>query len=283
MHLQMDRSRQRDFAELKMPDPKEFTFKSVGFIESAAKYRYELPRQAVFASSKAFLRWHEKYYAACAEDLQGFDRVWLIWVFDRNEHAKRRPKVRVPVPAEKDSYSVFSTRSPYRPNPVGISAVELLAITPEGLQLGACDLLDGTAVLDVKPYIPEVDSFPDVKAGWRDHVNTNANKIIWTAKAAKQADFILEKGNFDLRNFCEVQLSYRPTDNSRKRVENLSEADCYLLRFRTWKITFRFDEANNEINICNIESNYSAEDLAPDAPDIYNDKDLHRAFNAAKI
>ena len=261
-----------------MENISKFTFSAVGNIESTAKYRYELPRQSVFSASSAFLRWNKKIYSECAADLHGFDRIWLIWVFDRNEKSNFRTKARVPVPADKDTYSVFATRSPYRPNPIGISAVELLEITPEGLLLGACDLLDGTAVLDIKPYIPEADAFPDAKAGWRDNIDKNKNEIIWSDTAAKQADFILENGNFDLRNFCDVQLTYRPTDNSRKRVEKCSDSADYILHFRTWKITFSYDTEKSLVNIIEINSNYSAADLAPDSSDKYGDKDLHRRF-----
>lgn len=263
-----------------MTKQKEFIFHAIGKIESAAKYRYELPRQSVFASEGAFLRWNERKYADCAADLTGFDRIWLVWVFDRNENEKWHTKVRVPVPAEKDSYSVFATRSPYRPNPIGISAVELLEITPEGLKLGACDLLDGTAVLDVKPYIPEVDAFPDAKAGWRDNIDSSEFEIIWSSRAAEQADFILENGNFDLRNFCDVQLKYRPTDSSRKRVGKIADSENYLLHFRTWNIIFSYDEEKSLINILEITSNYSSSDLEPDSADKYHDKDVHRSFNA---
>lgn len=261
-----------------MEEISKFTFSAIGNIESTAKYRYELPRQSVFSSSNAFLRWNKKIYSECAADLQGFDRIWLIWVFDRNKKSKFRTKARVPVPADKDTYSIFATRSPYRPNPIGISAVELLEITPEGLLLGACDLLDGTAVLDVKPYIPEADAFPEAKAGWRDNIDKIKNEIIWSDIASKQADFILENGNFDLRNFCDIQLTYRPTDNSRKRVEKCHNSANYILHFRTWKITFNYDAEKSLVNIIEINSNYSASDLAPDTPDKYNDKNLHRLF-----
>ena len=263
-----------------MQDSGNFNFKKIGFIESQAKYRYELPRQSVFASSGAFLRWSEKIYSECAADLRGFDRVWLIWVFDQNINAKWHTKTKVPVPAEKDSYSVFATRSPYRPNPIGISSVELLEITPDGLLLGACDLLDGTAVLDVKPYIPEVDAFPDAKAGWRDRITEKANKILWTEQAALQADFILEKGNLNLRNFCDTQLSYRPADHRRKRVFKTENENIYVLHFRTWRIKFSYSEKDSEITICNVESNYTEDDLAPGAEDKYCDKEVHRQFNA---
>lgn len=257
---------------------RQFTFQSIGNIESGQRYQYEAPRQAVFASVEAFLRWNDPGYAACAEDLTGFDRIWLIWVFDRNKTAHWRSKVRVPVPAEHDRYSVFATRSPHRPNPIGISAIELKAITPEGLQLGACDLLDGTAVLDVKPYIPQVDSFPAARAGWRDSVEEDAWQLHWAEKALGQAEFIFQGCGLDLQNFCRVQLSFRPVDATRKRLVFNEELQQWQLHCRTWKIFFLLNEPEHRICIERIASNYSAEDLLPDAPDKYLDKELHRQF-----
>lgn len=257
---------------------KTFSFSSIGTIESQSKYRYDAPRQSVFANTPAFLRWHSNIYAECAADLNGFDRVWLVWVFDRNESDSFHTRVRVPVPAEKDKYSVFATRSPHRPNPIGISAVELLAVTPDGLELGACDLLDGTNVLDVKPYIPEADAFPDAKAGWRDRIEKSPFEITWSDTAAKQADFICQRGNLNIRNFCEIQLAYRPSDSSRKRVEPSGIDDILILHYRTWKIYFTVDNNSKKIFIGNISSNYSNSDIAPGAPDPYKDKDVHRDF-----
>ena len=85
-----------------MTEKRKFTFETIGHIENSFKYHYEAPRQAVFAAAGAFLRWDSGEYAAAAEDLAGFDRIWLIWVFDQNKHSSWRTKVQVPVPAEKD-------------------------------------------------------------------------------------------------------------------------------------------------------------------------------------
>ena len=256
----------------------EFTFRAVGVIKSCAKYHYEAPRQSVYAASGAFLLWNDPIYQLAAEDLQGFDRIWLVWVFNLNKHESWHPKVRVPVPAERDKYSVFATRSPYRPNPIGISAVELMEIRPEGLLLGPCDLLDGTAVLDVKPYIPEVDAFPDSKAGWRDRIDQRKYHILWQASAREQADFIRERGALDLMNFARVQLTYRPLDDSRKRLDFIARQNIWVLHCRTWKLFFEISEADQQISILKIAGNYSAGELEPNAPDKYGDNALHREF-----
>ena len=255
-----------------------FTFTAIGTIESAAQFRQDAPRQSVYASTEAFLRWNSPEYSDCAVDLEGFDRIWLIWVFDRNTPGKWHTKVRVPVPAEQERYSVFATRSPYRPNPIGISAVELRKITPEGLLLGVCDLLDGTAVLDVKPYIPQVDAFPEARAGWRDRIDSTLCRVEFAPRAVEQMQFVQENGTLDIRNFCLVQLANRPTDKSRKRVEFDSAKDQWVIHYRTWKIFFEYDPAASRVTAKNIDSNYSESDLAPGAPDKYLDKALHREF-----
>ena len=250
----------------------KFAFRAIGSIQNDFHYQYEAPRQAVFAGGCSLLKWSSPVYRSCAEDLTGFERIWLVWVFDRNLSGKFKTKVRVPVPAEKDHYSVFATRSPYRPNPIGISAVELLEIRPDGL------LLDGTAVLDVKPYIPEADAFPQSKAGWRDRVENSSYQVSFLPQAAEQCEFIKSTGGLDLVNFCLVQLRYRPLDKQRKRLTFAEEEKCWIIHCRTWKIFFTVDEENRSIIVKSISGNYTAEELSAGAEDKYQDKELHRAF-----
>ena len=255
-----------------------FTFQAIGHIENNQLYNYDAPRQAVFAGGQSLLKWSDPVYKNCAEDLIGFDRIWLLWVFDRNLPDKFKVKVRVPVPAEKDHYSVFATRSPYRPNPIGISAVELLEIRNDGLLLGACDLLNGTAVLDIKPYIPEVDAFPNSRAGWRDRVEKTRYKVDFSPEILEQSSFILEHGKLDIKNFCTVQLQHRPLDKSRKRLEFDNIQNKHIIHCRTWKIYFSVDEAVATVTVHSIASNYTFDDLLPGAEDKYLDKELHRKF-----
>ena len=130
-----------------------FTFDAIGTIKSCAKYHYEAPRQGVYASTGAFLLWNDPLYAAAAADLDGFDRIWLMWVFNHNKHDSWHVKARVPVPAERDSYSVFATRSPFRPNPIGLSSVTLDGIEYHSefgpvLYVSGADLMDGTPIYD---------------------------------------------------------------------------------------------------------------------------------------
>jgi len=100
-------------------------------------------------------------------DLQGFDRLWLIFAFHRSEGWKTTVKP----PRGGPKRGVLATRSPHRPNAIGLSAVELVGIEGRTLHLRGVDLLDGTPVLDIKPYVPYADAFPEARAGWIDELD----------------------------------------------------------------------------------------------------------------
>jgi len=98
------------------------------------------------------------------KDLDGFERIWLVYWF----HLRPAPRLLVTPFLDTQERGVFATRAPVRPCPIGISAVRLLAVHDEILEVKDVDMVDGTPLLDVKPYVPEFDCFPGSKAGWFD-------------------------------------------------------------------------------------------------------------------
>ena len=100
--------------------------------------------------------------------LEGFDRLWLIWGFSANKPAKGdwQPTVRPPRLGGNVSMGVWATRSPFRPNPLGLSCVELEGIDGMDLLVKGADLMDGTPVFDIKPYVAYADSFPEARCGF---------------------------------------------------------------------------------------------------------------------
>ena len=108
-------------------------------------------------------------YRQALSDLEQFSRIWLLWWFDRN--STWRPKV-LPPGGRVGRKGLFATRSPHRPNPLGLTAVPLLEVRGLELQVGAHDLVDGTPILDVKPYIPSCDAFPEESSGWLAEVHS---------------------------------------------------------------------------------------------------------------
>ena len=103
--------------------------------------------------------------AAALDGIEGFDRIWLIYWMDRAGSFK--PRV-VPY-RDTQEYGLFATRSPNRPNPIGISVVRLLRREGCVLHVSDVDILDGTPLLDLKPYVSSFDAFPVSRAGWLDH------------------------------------------------------------------------------------------------------------------
>ena len=97
-----------------------------------------------------------------------FDRIWLIWGFSANKPAKGewQPTVRPPRLGGNTAMGVWATRSPYRPNPLGLSCVELEGVDGMDLLVKGADLMDGTPVYDIKPYVPYADSFPEARSGF---------------------------------------------------------------------------------------------------------------------
>jgi tRNA-Thr(GGU) m(6)t(6)A37 methyltransferase TsaA len=101
-------------------------------------------------------------YAAGLRDLDGFERIWLVYWFDRASPAK----LVVTPYLDTTPRGLFATRAPCRPNPIGISAVRLLGITGGTLHVDGLDILDNTPLLDIKPYIPAFDGFEAKRIGW---------------------------------------------------------------------------------------------------------------------
>lgn len=110
-------------------------------------------------------------------DLAGFERIWLLYVFDRVDHWK--PMVLPPRSSAKRG--VFSTRSPHRPNRIGMSVVSLRTIAGTTITVGPTDILDGTPLIDIKPYIPAIDAFPESRAGWVDETSHELYDVVWAA------------------------------------------------------------------------------------------------------
>jgi len=113
-------------------------------------------------------------YRAALADVAGFERIWLIfWC-----HLAKDYKLKVIPYRDTVERGLFATRAPSRPNPIAISAVRLLDIDEENgiLKIGDVDMLDGTPVIDIKPYVPSFDSYPHAKFGWLENAKINAEK-----------------------------------------------------------------------------------------------------------
>jgi len=147
-----------------MKDSKLY-FHPIGVIRSPHTQAMGTPIQPCYAEEyNGTIEINSEYLEACS-DLNGFERIWLFYSFDSSEGWK--PKVK-PF-RDKVERGLFATRAPKRPNAIGMSCVRLLKVEGSTLHVSEVDILDGTALLDIKPYVPDYDSYPAAKAGWLDN------------------------------------------------------------------------------------------------------------------
>lgn len=258
----------------------------IGTFFGDAVYKYDAPRQGrLFAGHLGRIVLNEgRNFEMALRDLDGFERIWVIFQFHENEGW--RPTTRPPVPPKgKDRVGTFASRSPYRPNPIGLSCVRLLKVEGLTLYVDEADLLNGTPVLDIKPYIPMADAFPDAKAGWVEEQEGNLWTVLADAPFDAQNRWIAERSDFDLESFARVQLSRGNFskdlfDSSRRRLSIDADACTGVLAYRTFRIHFSYSESERKVVLLRISSGYTAEDLREGAEDKYGDKQLHREFIA---
>lgn len=155
--------------------PTAFTFQPIGWVRSPYRHRIEAPHQPTVVSgtesgapAEAEIELVDTLPLASLRGLEGFDRIWVLFCFHRSEGWA--PLVKPPR-RSNGRQGVLATRSPHRPNAIGLSAVELVAVAGHRLRVRGVDFLDGTPVLDIKPYVPYADAFPDARAGWIDSVD----------------------------------------------------------------------------------------------------------------
>lgn len=253
---------------------KSFTVDPIGYFHTAHKAPYDVPRQAALQSGNEGVI---QLKAGCQfeqalEGLEGFDRLWVVFRFHRHNHWK--PKVLPPRGGKKQG--VFATRSPHRPNFIGLSCVQLQAI--KGLQLRVInhDLLDGTPILDLKPYLNYADSFTSSQQGWLDLLPPLQEvSCQWSPLAQAQLDYLAREWDCSLRSAIEQRLRHSPLPYANNRVKLISE-DQYELAYRTWRVFYHLK--GDKITIHALKSGYDGATLAGNKLSRWGDVPMHRAF-----
>ena len=256
----------------------EIIIKPIGIVHSELAHRYETPRQGILAGKNiSVIELNPKNnFQQALKFLDGFDRIWVLYQFHLNKNWK--PLVNPPRHTRK-KVGVFATRAPYRPNHIGLSCVKLEKIEGLKIFISESDILDSSPVIDIKPYLPYSDSFPDVATGWVKKDFASIHKIEFDEKAEKQCSWLKEKANINLVNFARLQLEFNPTDSSRKRISKLESDDTYELAYRTWRIRYFVDIQEQKVTIKEIRSGYSPKELKDKLNDKYEDKPLHILFS----
>jgi tRNA-Thr(GGU) m(6)t(6)A37 methyltransferase TsaA len=212
-------------------------------------------------------------YEQALEELRGFGRIWIISWFHRVEGWK--PKVLPPRSVTKKG--VFATRSPHRPNPIGLSLCRLVSIRGRTIRVADPDLLDGTPILDLKPYLSYAEAFPGSACGWVDEVASCPRyQVEADALAVEQEAWLRARRQSSLLESARSVLSEHPHPHAYRRTRRHPHGG-FVLAMKAWRI--RYTTEGERVIIHAIESGY--------APSVIRGKGrgskevvLHRAFVA---
>lgn len=145
--------------------------KIIAKIETDFPTKFGIPRQSGLVDTVGKIVFEREYKNPSAlKGLEDFSHLWLIWGFSEVDKTEWSPTVRPPRLGGNKRVGVFATRSPYRPNPIGLSSVEIIKIDGCEIYVKGADLLDGTPIYDIKPYIPYADCHTDARGGFSDEV-----------------------------------------------------------------------------------------------------------------
>ncbi len=207
----------------------ELVVRPIGFVRSAFAEKVEAPRQGVVAEDEpAFIEVLTEYRDGLA-DLAGFSRIWILFWFDR---AAPTAALKVLPPRSDVKRGVFATRSPHRPNPIGMTAARLERVDGLHLHIREHDLVDGTPVLDLKPYLAYADAFPDASGGWIAEDPRAAWDVSFEPDAEAHVAWIEAETGFDLRARVVAAMALGPQPHAYRRIKG------DVLAVKAWRVTF---------------------------------------------
>ena len=259
------------------PAPPSLTLTPIGVLHCAQRDKVDAPRQPAAATQLQGVieLLPGCHYEHALEDLSGWERIWVLFWFHRN--TGWRPKV-LPPRSNSGRKGVFSTRSPHRPNPLGLSAVRLLKV--DGLQVHVqdVDLVDGTPVLDIKPYVPYTDAHPDAHSGWLAADPVARWDVVVSAEADAQLHWLAAQGAPPLRERALETLALGPQPHPYRRIKPAADG-LLQLAIKDWRLLFSVQQ--RQITLHAVRSGYLPAQLARVSTGNEDPRDLHRRYLAA--
>ena len=208
--------------------------------------KFGIPRQSGLVSETVGKIVFEPEYRnpEALRGIDGYSHLWLIWQFSEAVREEWSPTVRPPRLGGNKRMGVFATRSPYRPNPIGLSSVKLLGTEMtenEGvvIYVGGADLLSGTPIYDVKPYLAFTDSHPEAKGGFADDVLEYRIDVVFTEDARKSL------------SDSELEKLYKILEQDPRPSYKADDERSYGMKFEGKDITFRYE--NGKLLVTNID------------------------------
>jgi tRNA (adenine37-N6)-methyltransferase len=255
----------------------EFSLKPIGYFKGTHQNKSAVPRQGHLSQQVGVIKFEKNFDAKLA--LKGLEKMSHLWIIFQFHQAQSKPKPLVSPPRAPDiQVGVWATRSPYRPNSLGLTLAKIIKIEGSSLFLSEVDLLDGTPIFDLKPYVTDSDRPQNPKLGWIDDIEVW--KYTLSKKAKTQITWLKENGLTEVDDVLESQFGTPPLQLKRKRVKK--EKDFFVLSYRTWRFSFNLDISKKRSQIKEIKSGYSSQELELN-DDPYSDKKLHKTFLKEKF
>ncbi|MEE9368617.1 MAG: tRNA (N6-threonylcarbamoyladenosine(37)-N6)-methyltransferase TrmO [Pontiella sp.] len=226
----------------------EFNFAPVGTIRSCYGEKFGIPRQpGLVKSATAALELSPPYNTPDAfRGLEGFTHVWIVFVFHQTASNDWKATVRPPRLGGNERVGVFASRSNFRPNPIGLSVVELLDVDGTTLKLGGGDFLDGTPVLDIKPYIPYVDRIPNARGAFADVAPEPVNLVEFTPEVEQKFRLLENKQRPGFRQLICDMLAFNP------RPAYQSDDPNRIYGTRIFNLNVRWKQLENTVTVIEI-------------------------------
>lgn len=234
----------------------ELVVRPIGVAHTPFTERASAPRQPAAKGGRGVEGTLELFDAPgmehAVEDLESWTHLWVLFWFHLNEGW--RPKVLPPRSTRRRG--VLATRSPHRPNPIGISVVELVKVDRLVLHVRNLDLVDGTPIVDVKPYVPYTDAVVGAGEGWLEDDPVLPWEIAWSDAAREQAAWLASAHGVDLREAVERTLSLGPQPHPYRRIRREREGNHLVLAVKEWRARFVVDERARRATVVAILSGY---------------------------
>ncbi len=214
----------------------------IGYVNSPYKQKFGTPRQSgLTPSAQAVIKLFPQLVPeGSLAGLEEFSHLWLIFLFHENGDYKTHGKVKPPrLSGEK--MGVFATRSPHRPNPIGLSLVKLESVDHQKRELlvSGIDLIHNTPLLDIKPYIGLYDSAGE-NATWPKFISKQPLNVIWSEEAELQ---LLKNGIQELKNLIDESLSHDHRNRKDKKDDDLNKT--YRTHLQDFDISYKYDDQRN--------------------------------------
>lgn len=203
----------------------QFTLDTIGIVSSPFKEKFGIPRQPALAqhitSDIVIAPTYNRIEAFKA--LEQFSHLWLTFIFHQSQRSEWKPCIRPPRLGGNKKIGVFASRSPFRPNNLGLSAVELVGLEQVNNQIiirvKGADLVDGTPIVDIKPYIPYSDSIPDAAAGYANEAPSKALNVTYSELAISQLSAMDTKRYPNFKLIIDDVLSADPRPAYKRDVD----------------------------------------------------------------